>query len=240
TSRFSRPVPAIPPSPAFSPLHPFPTRRSSDLAARASRDSSTATARRRPHPSARGAPSSPTADRGTAVRTPPRPAGHIGRSSYTRLMTSQANVTVLPPSLVELVTTHVRSEVLSGALEPGERIVEETLCARLGVSRAPVREALRLLAQEGLVEHLPRRGFRVVVWSATDILQLFELRRVLERHAIESALPLPAEGDPFAPVRAALDDMRRADTRDDPLERDNAHRRFHLAVVALAGNHQLN
>ncbi|HLS78737.1 MAG TPA: GntR family transcriptional regulator [Nocardia sp.] len=155
-------------------------------------------------------------------------------------MTSQANVTVLPPSLVELVTTHVRSEVLSGALEPGERIVEETLCARLGVSRAPVREALRLLAQEGLVEHLPRRGFRVVVWSATDILQLFELRRVLERHAIESALPLPAEGDPFAPVRAALDDMRRADTRDDPLERDNAHRRFHLAVVALAGNHQLN
>src|SRR5690606_40754263 len=84
TSRFSRPVPAIPPSPAFSPLHPFPTRRSSDLAARASRDSSTATARRRPHPSARGAPSSPTADRGTAVRTPPRPAGHIGRSSYTR------------------------------------------------------------------------------------------------------------------------------------------------------------
>ena len=77
-------------------------------------------------------------------------------------MTSRANVTVLPPSLVELVTRHVRSEVLSGALEPGERIVEETLCARLGVSRAPVREALRLLAQEGLVEHLPRRGFREI------------------------------------------------------------------------------
>ncbi|MBF6354146.1 GntR family transcriptional regulator [Nocardia higoensis] len=155
-------------------------------------------------------------------------------------MTSRTNVTVLPPSLVEMVTRHVRSEVLSGALEPGERIVEETLCARLGVSRAPVREALRLLAQEGLVEHLPRRGFRVLVWSATDILQLFELRRVLERHAIESALPLPSRGDPLGAVRHALDEMRAADAQDDPLERDNAHRRFHLEVVALAGNHQLN
>ncbi|MBH0776552.1 GntR family transcriptional regulator [Nocardia bovistercoris] len=155
-------------------------------------------------------------------------------------MTPRTNTTVLPPSLVEMATRHVRSEVLSGALEPGERIVEETLCARLGISRAPVREALRLLAQEGLVEHLPRRGFRVLVWSATDILQLFELRRVLERHAIESALPLPAGGDPFAAVRAALEEMRAADAEGWTLERDDAHRRFHAEIVALAGNRQLD
>ncbi|WP_054811788.1 GntR family transcriptional regulator [Nocardia arizonensis] len=155
-------------------------------------------------------------------------------------MTPRTNTTVLPPSLVELATRHVRSAVLSGELEPGERIVEETMCARLGVSRAPVREALRLLAQEGLVEHLPRRGFRVLVWSATDILQLFELRRVLERHAIESALPLDLADDPFAAVRDALDEMRAADAADDTLERDDAHRRFHAEVVALAGNRQLD
>ncbi|MTE17147.1 FCD domain-containing protein [Nocardia sp. CT2-14] len=146
----------------------------------------------------------------------------------------------LPPSLVEVATRQVRAEVLSGVFEPGERIGEEALCARLGTSRAPVREALRLLAQEGLIEHVPRRGFRVAVWSKTDILQLFELRRVLERHAIDSAFPLPADGDPLREVRAALDRMRAADAAEDLIERDNAHRRFHAAIVALAGNRQLN
>ncbi|WP_067804671.1 GntR family transcriptional regulator [Nocardia beijingensis] len=155
-------------------------------------------------------------------------------------MTVRAEETVLPPSLVDLAVRHVRSEVLSGAYAPGDRIGEEALCARLGTSRAPVREALRLLVQEGLIEHLPRRGFRVVVWSATDVLQLFELRRVLERHAVESAFPLPATGDPLRAVRAALADMRAADGCCDDFERDNAHRRFHAAIVALAGQRQLD
>ena len=71
--------------------------------------------------------------------------------------------TVLPASLVEMTARHVRAEVLSGALAPGARVGEEALCARLGISRAPVREALRRLAEQGLIEHLPRRGYRVVV-----------------------------------------------------------------------------
>ncbi|MCX5042909.1 GntR family transcriptional regulator [Aldersonia sp. NBC_00410] len=155
-------------------------------------------------------------------------------------MTSMPEPAVLPVSLVETVTTFVRSQVLSGDLEPGERIVEETVCARLGVSRAPVREALRLLAQQGLIEHLPRRGFRVSEWSATDILQLFELRRVLEQHALSQALPLPVAPDPFDGIENALDGMRVAAGRDDSLARDDAHRRFHEAVVAIAGNRQLD
>ena len=156
-------------------------------------------------------------------------------------MTSPTNKAALPLSLVEMATRQVRSEVLSGALEPGSRVVEETLCARLGISRAPVREALRLLAQQGLVEHLPRRGFRVTVWSSADILQLFELRQVLEQHAIRRALPLDTtHGDPFSGARSALDDMREADARGESLEKDDAHRRFHEAIVGLAGSHQLD
>ncbi len=58
------------------------------------------------------------------------------------------------------------------------------------ISRAPLREALRLLAQQGLVEHLPRRGWRVSEWSDTDVQELFAIRSVLERHAIVSAFPL--------------------------------------------------
>jgi DNA-binding GntR family transcriptional regulator len=143
----------------------------------------------------------------------------------------------LPATLVELAGNRLRDAILSGALEPGEKIIEEQLCADFGISRAPLREALRLLAQQGLVEHLPRRGSRVSDWSPEDIRQLFELRGVLERHAIESALPLSDPENDLAPVRDALGQMRAAATE---LERDDAHRSFHAAVVGLADNRQLN
>jgi DNA-binding GntR family transcriptional regulator len=146
------------------------------------------------------------------------------------------------PSLVEATTRRLRNEILSGALAPGERIIEEQICQRFSISRAPVRESLRLLVQQGLVEHLPRRGARVATWSEEDIRQLFEIRAVLERHAIITAMPLVFDGgdDPLAPVRERLEQMRAAEESDDELERDDAHRAFHAAIVALAGNRQLD
>jgi len=144
---------------------------------------------------------------------------------------------VLPATLVEVTGHRLRDAILSGELAPGDKIVEEQLCADYGISRAPLREALRLLAQQGLVEHLPRRGSRVTAWSPTDILQLFELRNVLERHAVETALPLPDPEEDLEPVRAALERM---DASRGALDRDDAHRAFHAAVVGLANNRQLN
>lgn len=143
----------------------------------------------------------------------------------------------LPATLVEVASHRLRDAILSGDLAPGDKIVEEQLCGDFGISRAPLREALRLLAQQGLVEHLPRRGSRVTEWSPTDILQLFGLRHVLERHAIETALPLPDPGHALEPVRAALERM---DAARDALDRDDAHRAFHAAVVGLAANRQLD
>ena len=143
----------------------------------------------------------------------------------------------LPATLVDVAAERLRSAILSGELGPGEKLVEEQLCAHFGISRAPLREALRLLTQQGLVEHLPRRGTRVTVWSPADILQLFALRHVLERHAVELALPLADPATALEPVRRMLDEMEGA---ADDLERDDAHRRFHAAVVGLAGNRQLD
>jgi DNA-binding GntR family transcriptional regulator len=91
-------------------------------------------------------------------------------------------------SLVELTVRRLRGEILSGELAPGERIVEEQLTRRFGTSRAPLREALRLLGQQGLVEHLPRRGVRVMRLSPRDIDELFSLRDVLEQFAARCAL----------------------------------------------------
>jgi DNA-binding GntR family transcriptional regulator len=143
----------------------------------------------------------------------------------------------LPATLVEVAEHRLRDAILRGTLQPGEKIIEEQLCADFGISRAPLREALRLLGQQGLVEHLPRRGARVTDWSTSDILELFALRHVLERHAVELALPLADPAAELEPVRVALDRMRGA---VDELERDDAHRVFHATVVELAENRQLN
>jgi DNA-binding GntR family transcriptional regulator len=90
-------------------------------------------------------------------------------------------------SLVELAVLRLSREILSGKSDPGQRLVEEQLTRRLGISRAPLREALRLLAQQGLVEHVPRRGARVATLSDRDVAELYAVRDVLERHAVETA-----------------------------------------------------
>jgi DNA-binding GntR family transcriptional regulator len=142
------------------------------------------------------------------------------------------------PSLVELAVERLRGAILSGESNPGERLIEEQLTRRLGISRAPLREALRLLVQQGLVDHVPRRGVRVAVLSRTDADELFGVRDVLERYAVSLALPSPEPIDVSA-LNAALETMRSAEMRGDRLAVADAHRAFHSALVALAGNRQL-
>jgi DNA-binding GntR family transcriptional regulator len=138
-------------------------------------------------------------------------------------------------SLVELAVSRLSREILSGATDPGERLVEEQLTRRFGISRAPLREALRLLAQQGLVEHVPRRGVRVATLSADDIQELYAVRDVLERHAVTAT---PPDAD-LAGIATAVKAMQEADARGDQFDVATAHREFHVAVVALAGNRQL-
>ncbi len=141
-------------------------------------------------------------------------------------------------SLVELATERLRHEILSGALPPGARLVEEQVRSRFRISRAPLREALRHLAEQGLVEHLPRRGVRVASLSDRDVEELFDLRDVLERHAVRLALPL--RGRDLDGLRAELNLIRAAADSGDDFARAEAHRRFHAEVVALAGRRQLS
>jgi DNA-binding GntR family transcriptional regulator len=140
-------------------------------------------------------------------------------------------------SLVDLAVERLRREILGGAFLPGDRIVEQQVTARFGISRGPLREALRLLAQQGLIEHVPRRGVRVATLSDRDVRELFELRDVLERHAVEAALPV-AE-DRLAGLRRELTAMNHAAEAGDELREADAHRRFHAELVALADQRQL-
>ncbi|MFB9361907.1 GntR family transcriptional regulator [Actinoplanes nipponensis] len=138
-------------------------------------------------------------------------------------------------SLVDLALDRLSREILSGRTDPGERLVEEQLTRRLGISRAPLREALRLLAQRGLVEHIPRRGVRVATLSDDDVRELYEVRDVLERHAVAGIRP----GADLSGLESALESMRKATGAGDRLAVADAHRRFHVEVVTLGGNRQL-
>lgn len=82
--------------------------------------------------------------------------------------------------LTELVVTALRERILSGGVPPGERLVEGKLSEELGVSRMPVREALRQLAAEGLVTIEPRRGASVTSFTPQQMRELVEVRATLE------------------------------------------------------------
>ncbi|HSH99465.1 MAG TPA: GntR family transcriptional regulator [Reyranella sp.] len=83
-------------------------------------------------------------------------------------------------SLSQVVSEQIRGRILDGTLKPGERLVEDRLSAELGVSRVPVREALRGLSVEGLVTLLPRRGATVVEVTPETVAELVEVRALLE------------------------------------------------------------
>ncbi len=142
-------------------------------------------------------------------------------------------------SLVDLAVRRLRAEILAGELAPGERIVEEQLTRRFGTSRAPLREALRLLGQQGLVEHLPRRGVRVTQLSARDIDELFTLRDALEQFAVRCAADRLSDETGFDAMAAAVAAMERATADGDTVAQDAAHRAFHLALVARSGHRHL-
>src|SRR5438128_11057097 len=88
-----------------------------------------------------------------------------------------------------IVTDHVRSAILGGRYAPGARVPQDELAQQLGVSRMPVREALRVLEMEGLVELRPHRGAIVVDLRPEEIGEIFEIRAMLEGRAAALAAP---------------------------------------------------
>lgn len=95
----------------------------------------------------------------------------------------------------ELVLDALRDRILSGDIPPGEPLRQELLAEELGVSRIPVREALRLLSAEGLVDTIPHRGAFVSMLSADEVMDFFDIRMRLEPWIFCEAIPQMTELD---------------------------------------------
>ena len=97
--------------------------------------------------------------------------------------------------LRDVVFQNLRQAILKGELEPGERLMEIHLAKRLGVSRTPIREAIRKLELEGLVDMVPRRGAVVASITRKDMRDVLEVRRTLEMLAVEVACERISQGE---------------------------------------------
>ena len=120
----------------------------------------------------------------------------------------------------------IRDAIRTGVIGPGERLVELDLAAALEMSRTPVREALRRLEVERLVENAPRRGFSVPTVTLDDLIEIFEIREVLEGLAARRAAQRmgPAEIDA---LRTTVEQMERAVSGDDLTALSQASAQFH-------------
>lgn len=135
------------------------------------------------------------------------------------------------PSASEQVYAALKQEIMWGEIEPGTLLSELKVAARFGVSRTPVREALTMLASDGLITTLPRRGHLVRTIPFSEILGAFRLRELLEIEAAAQAAQRITDGE-LAYLRK-LADCR--DGADIPA----INRQFHMTIARASGNRVL-
>jgi DNA-binding GntR family transcriptional regulator len=140
--------------------------------------------------------------------------------------------------LASEAATVLRQAILQGHLAQGERVNEVRLSESLGISRGPLREALRRLEQDGLVTSLPHRGASIVRVSPQDVMDVLSVRKLLEPHAIATAIAKRDAGL-LEELRAANVEMQQAASSRDPVEIAAAHGRFHSAFYRHSGNRML-
>ncbi|MFJ9905727.1 GntR family transcriptional regulator [Streptomyces sp. NPDC101152] len=135
----------------------------------------------------------------------------------------------------ERVLASLRQEIIAGTLGPGDRLVERDLAERLGVSRVPVREAIRALVAEGFVHFETPRRTVVRRLTPNDVRELFELREALEVYAAGLAAAKATPGD-LAEVEALLDRAAAATKDEDAEAITDINSQLHDRIVAMAGN----
>ncbi|HTW04274.1 MAG TPA: GntR family transcriptional regulator [Streptosporangiaceae bacterium] len=139
------------------------------------------------------------------------------------------------PLRTAAVLDAIKHAILAGELRPGQSLVEAELAQRLGVSKTPVREALKTLAGAGLVTMSPYRGATVRAIDAETARSIYDMRLLLEPEAVRRAVLRAGAGGAagLAAAGAALD---RADAASDEAERSLANRDFHRALYLDCGN----
>ena len=142
-------------------------------------------------------------------------------------------------SMVDAAYRAIRAKILDNIWVPGHQALESALALELGMSRTPVREACIRLANEGLVEVVPRHGMRVLPVSPSDMREIYEILTSLESMAAELVAQSRPTSAELAPLEKASRDMERALKRDDLYAWAEADERFHRHLLEMCGNAKL-
>ncbi|WP_344284813.1 GntR family transcriptional regulator [Actinomadura napierensis] len=152
-------------------------------------------------------------------------------------MNTPVSAQLLRTGLADQIREFIVEGISSGRWEPGERIVERRIATELGVSQGPVREALRQLEAQRLIESLPNRGARVREFTEQDLAEIFPVRAGLERTAAELGM---------ARIAGCLDALERRNRQLSEAAREgDLHEQmrlsiaFHREIVEAAGNRLL-
>ena len=141
---------------------------------------------------------------------------------------------IKPRVLRQEVLTALRTAILANEITAGSRLLEADVAEQMGVSRAPVREAIRHLEQEGLVEIFPHRGAVVVGLPETEIDAIYELRAVIEGRATAASVGVVGEPE-LARLEALIDEMRGAIKTQEVDAIAEFDLRFHGLIVEWSG-----
>jgi DNA-binding GntR family transcriptional regulator len=136
------------------------------------------------------------------------------------------------------ITNRLRHMILEGQLQPGEKIREKILTEQFGVSRTPLREALKVLAAEGLLELIPHRGTLVTKQSDAEISEVFQVLAALEGLAGELAARNASEEN-LNEIRAMTEELRRSYEEADRPTYFRINQNIHKALLNTAGNETL-
>ncbi len=140
-----------------------------------------------------------------------------------------------PATLRDMVQDRLREAIIEGRFKPGERLVERPLCAQLGVSRTIIRETMRYLEAEGLVEILPHRGPIVARMGWNDARQIYDIRRMLETAAARTCATRMTP-ELAKRLRAALEHLKRGFAKTTPGALFRATAGFYSVIFKGAGH----
>ena len=135
-----------------------------------------------------------------------------------------------PPTAQEAVLGELRRFITTGRLRPGQKIIQDALSAQLGVSRVPLREALKILEGEGQVTYAAHRGYFVTELSLSDLIEVYRIREILEVEAVRIAVPQMTAED-IDRLEEAERDVRAAADIADVVAMTSANRRLHFAIL---------
>lgn len=140
--------------------------------------------------------------------------------------------------LHNFVADQLRTAIFEGKYKPGEWLRQEKLAQELNVSQMPVREALKELAAEGLIEHVPYRGVRVIEFSIDDISELYEHRAYLESRAAANAAKHITDEE-LQKLRMLLAEMENFSAPEHVITYREINRKFHQMIFLASRNNYL-